>query len=121
MVHVLSFAAGTQTLLTFPVNFDLYQLLGPGFNYPEEKSAAAAACDLGNSSLRRKLFGQPDRQVRPHDNNIFCDLSLSLLSSSLRALFLFPLVSPVREVMMHSLQWKTLRHRPYHSHLYKIS
>ena len=66
-----SFAAGTQTLLTFPVNFDLYQLLGPGFNYLEEKSAAAAASavaaaaggDLGNSSLRRKLFGQPDRQV----------------------------------------------------------
>ena len=61
--------AGTQTLLTFPVNFDLYQLLGPGFNYLEEKSAAAAASataaggDLGNSSLRRKLFGQPDRQV----------------------------------------------------------
>ena len=51
--------AGTQTLMTFPVNFDLLALLGPGFSYPEDK----LACDLGNSSLRRKLFGQPDRQV----------------------------------------------------------
>jgi hypothetical protein len=67
---VFSLSAGTQTLLTFPVNFDLHQLLGPGFNYLEEKSAstaattaAAAGGDIGNSSLRRKLFGQPDRQV----------------------------------------------------------
>ena len=85
---MLSVAAGTQTLLTFPLNFDLYQLLGPGFNYLEEKSAAAATagCDLGNSSLRRKLFGQPDKQVKPHKHksNEFCQHQFSLsLSLSL--------------------------------------
>ena len=59
--------AGTQTILTFPVSCDLEKLL----------AGATAAClseddnnrDLSSSSLRRKLFGQPDRQVRityPH-------------------------------------------------------
>ena len=60
MLSLIGLPAGTQTLMTFPVNFDLHQLLGPGFSYTEDKSG----CDLGNSSLRRKLFGQPDRQVR---------------------------------------------------------
>ena len=57
---------GTQTLMTFPMNFDLLALLGPGFSYSEDKSA----CDLGNASLRRKLFGQPDRLVC--DQIFFC-------------------------------------------------
>ena len=121
LLHV----AGTQTLLTFPMNFDLYQLLSPGFNYLEEKSAVTTAaagggCDPGNSSLRRKLFGQPDRQVIRQPPWIvyiakYSDLSLSLS----RVLFLSPPVSLVREVMMYSLQLNTLQHRPCHLHLYK--
>ena len=104
-LYILSIAAGTQTLLTFPVNFDLYQLLGPGFNYLEEKPAAAAASataaggDLGNSSLRRKLFGQPDRQVTSHSSVIDVDalISLSLsLSLSLSPGFCFSLIQSLQ-------------------------
>ena len=128
-LYIISIAAGTQTLLTFPVNFDLYQLLGPGFNYLEEKSAAAAAStaaaaggDIGNSSLRRKLFGQPDRQVTSLSSVIDVDALISLSLSLSRALFLSPPVSPVMGVMMYSQQhWNTLQHKPCHSLPYKIT
>ena len=126
-LYIISLAAGTQTLLTFPMNFDLYQLLGPGFNYLEEKSAAAAAStataaggDIGNSSLRRKLFGQPDRQVSSLSSVIDVDALISLSLS--RAPFLSPPVSPVMGEMMYSQQqWNTLQHKPCHSLPYKIT
>ena len=129
-------SAGTQTVITFPINFDLLKLLGPGFNYLEEK----AACDLGNSSLRRKLFGQPDRQVGLHfatysstfpllPSSLSLSLSvhiththlLSSHSSSLTPLFRvqppsLP-VSPVREMRFSQIP---LHLETHHSHLLKI-
>ena len=59
IINIMFNIAGTQTLMTIPLNFDLLAFLGPGFSYSEDKS-----CDPSNSSLRRKLFGQPERQVR---------------------------------------------------------
>jgi len=68
------FLACTQTTLTFPSNFDLEKLLAslsdretaPAPDDDSDSSERGGAMDdetsLGNS-LRRKLFGQPDRQV----------------------------------------------------------
>ena len=66
------FLACTQTTLTFPSNFDLEKLLAslsdqePVAPDDDESSEREGLMDdetsLGNS-LRRKLFGQPDRQV----------------------------------------------------------
>ena len=81
-----SHAVGTQTTLTFPATFDLEKLLlaachahcgdccGRGGGGEDGGAAAAAAVvmaatgretiDAGNAStLRRKLFGQPERMV----------------------------------------------------------
>ena len=53
-------AGGTQTVLTFPFAYDLEKLLsGTNFCFTEDDNVR----DISNSSLRRKLFGQPDRQV----------------------------------------------------------
>ena len=53
-------AGGTQTVLTFPFAYDLEKLLaGTAFCFTEDDNIR----DISNSSLRRKLFGQPDRQV----------------------------------------------------------
>ncbi|CAI8038950.1 Protein aurora borealis [Geodia barretti] len=48
----------TQTCITIPFSCDLRELLGPGFSYGETDGGVR---DLANSSLRRKLFGQPNR------------------------------------------------------------
>ena len=47
-------------MLTFPFAYDLEKLLaGTAFCFTEDDNVR----DISNSSLRRKLFGQPDRQV----------------------------------------------------------
>ena len=47
-------------MLTFPFAYDLEKLLsGTNFCFTEDDNVR----DISNSSLRRKLFGQPDRQV----------------------------------------------------------
>ena len=52
--------AGTQTVLTFPISCDLEKLLaGATSCFSEDDNNR----DLSSSSLRRKLFGKPDRQV----------------------------------------------------------
>ena len=56
--HNALFPAGTQTVLTIPLNCDLEGLLGSAFYQPEEENNR----DLGNTSLRRKLFGKPEKQ-----------------------------------------------------------
>ena len=71
-------AAGTQTSLTFPTNFDLNRLLhfvachtqeagldqSVSSEGQEKGEATGDSCrDLLGNSLRRKLFGQPERQV----------------------------------------------------------
>ena len=52
-------AACCQTSVTIPVNCDLEALLGPDFVYHDNDERRIKDC--GNTSLRRKLFGQPSR------------------------------------------------------------
>ncbi len=58
--------AGTQTMLTFPITFDLEKLVMAAYHgkaTPTECLEEGEGRDVGNCSLRRKLFGQPERQV----------------------------------------------------------
>ncbi len=58
--------AGTQTMLTFPMTFDLEKLVMVAYHgkaTPTECLEEGEGRDVGNCSLRRKLFGQPERQV----------------------------------------------------------
>ena len=69
--HTQRHAVSTQTVLTFPIDCDLSKLLGaaaycyhhqqqqPHSN--EQQQQQQAKGDQANSSLRRKLFGQPER------------------------------------------------------------
>ena len=58
-VHSDHTAACCQTSVTIPVNCDLEALLGPDFVYHDNDERRIKDC--GNTSLRRKLFGQPSR------------------------------------------------------------
>ena len=61
--------AGTQTMLTFPMTFDLEKLVMVAYHgkaTPTECLEEGEGRDVGNCSLRRKLFGQPERQVCVH-------------------------------------------------------
>ncbi len=64
--------AGTQITLTFPSNFDLEKLLASMSCQDPPAPDKDESCEWNNdmeddsslgNSLRRKLFGQPERQV----------------------------------------------------------
>ena len=53
-------------MLTFPMSFDLEKLVMAAYHgkaTPTECLEEGEGRDVGNCSLRRKLFGQPERQV----------------------------------------------------------
>ena len=58
-MFILIIVASCQTCITIPLNWDLEAMLGADFVYHDDEERRIKDC--GNTSLRRKLFGQPQR------------------------------------------------------------
>ena len=64
MLALIITVASCQTFLTIPLNWDLEAMLGADFVHHDDDEERRIK-DCGNTSLRRKLFGQPQR-LSPH-------------------------------------------------------